>query len=264
MNIHRIDPSQPPQIPDRRSSLLRQSAIDLQTWVSDYREPGTDHIATNTFQVVEIIELLEGSGLIKPGQSVIDLGSGFGTTCLLFAMAGYNATGYEIATKPCEIGRVKMNDLAAQGAFAGSCDLIKGSYFPAQFLRGVPLLDRLDGKSHYIDGSSDNTTPLFVPGQITKEQLQKFDCFYAYPWPDQFLSVLKLFTEFSKPEAVFVTPWKRTKYMEQYFRYAEKNCDLQWIEDNIAIHKPAKQSFDAIRSLLAHFDFGRARRDSSG
>ena len=93
----------------------------------------------------------EELGIIKPGQKVLDMGSGNGSAALVWAYNGYHVTGIELHPELFAISEKAIKE-AAHFIKNGSVQVFQGSYYPKEYIE-----QREKGKSRdqYSAGRND-------------------------------------------------------------------------------------------------------------
>jgi hypothetical protein len=180
----------------------------------------------------EIITFGEHRSILHPGQKVIDLGSGSGSAVIYWAMKGYHATGIEmhehLVTKSKELKR-KFPDLP------GSAQFIQGSYIPEAYAK-----KRKEQKTLARKLEEEHNLPSWAEGITTTSEdvyaknhllLTDFDVVYSYLWPFQGPSVLELFLEYAREDALLIGDGPRfieqCRAMGLHYAGTPDNCNKE-------------------------------------
>jgi SAM-dependent methyltransferase len=155
-----------------------------------------------------IIDNGESQGYIHKGQTVLDMGSGSGSSSIFWAYRGYNVISIELQPKLVEIAREAVNKCKGIIADGLEVRIYQGSYFPESYLdkrkSGKSFAARAENK---ISGSGNPGDYLLFPRfqeDVFKKNninLKDMDVFYAYAWQMQAPSVLEIFKDYARDDA---------------------------------------------------------------
>jgi len=152
-----------------------------------------------------IINEGEASGLIKPGQRVIDLGSGSGSALMMWAYRGYDVTGIELHSELVKSSRKIISN--ANGLFGDRIRIFTGSYYPAEYIKlrehNQSQAKELEHAIHTSD--ADRFHPVSDGADVyfrNNFSLKDMDVWYAYTWSIQSPSILEMFSLYARDDAV--------------------------------------------------------------
>jgi hypothetical protein len=172
---------------------------------------GLDHWLSTTqrdyYWLWDTIGNAENKGIIHPGQSVLDLGSGSGSSTMQFASRGYRTIGIELDLQLHIISR----DVSSRARILFGKNIprfVHGSYYPKEYIRGRK-------------GKKDLVSELQEPHSAVERQflfleckedvyerehidLRKINIFYAYKWAIQMPTVVDMFIKYSNRNAILM------------------------------------------------------------
>ncbi len=149
--------------------------------------------------------------VVKRGDTFVDLGSGDGRQCIRAASVGLYATGFEINADLVNHSRRVISSLVEKSIIPqGSACIREESYFSHDFINC-----RLEGRSisssfekrftmDYIarNGISVNKSEVLHHIASPTVDLEKYNVFYAYAWPQQTYSIVELFARAARSAAL--------------------------------------------------------------
>lgn len=208
---------------------LEQLAWNLSVWMwtdvvpNSKGKKDTGQLHAPILELQKTIKRLEGKKIIKKGQKVLDLGSGFGSASFMLSAAGYDVTGYELNRQCLRVANQKKQALKSTAKF------LQDSYFPKSFLSRRKASPELENMEDFQDAPEY----LFVtPGRITPAQLKSYDIFYIYPWKIQIPSVFELFKLYARDDAILLCAGA-SGYMADTIKLTAKKIGLRQVEDEV-------------------------------
>jgi SAM-dependent methyltransferase len=158
----------------------------------------------------------ESEGLLKPGMSVVDLGSGSGSSGFIWAYKGYKVTGIELDAMLAKYSVERSNEFRVK--FSGNAEngnimmpnFLNDSYYPQEFIADRKI--RSDSETQktirlleykYSRTCNDIFFPVSAE-RVDRKLLEKFDVWYNYAWDMQSPSVFNLFLDYAKDDAVLL------------------------------------------------------------
>ncbi len=192
--IQRIKDKSEKKRKEKRLGEIYHETLEINTLAKktyfQYKEGWFPLIQRN---LTKIITNAENKKIITPGTKVLELGSGTGSSSIIWAHNNYNVTGIEISEEHYDIAEKKMKELHKKSNCPGTMNFVKGSYF-----------------------------------EIKPEQtnLKEFDIFFGYLWDSQVEPIAELFEKESKDGAlcVIVSP-NHTRFYKS-FEKAQKDILL--------------------------------------
>ncbi|MBU1200877.1 MAG: hypothetical protein KJ583_03475 [Nanoarchaeota archaeon] len=184
-------------------------AINALGGLKSFQETGVSTISN--YNLDSIITDGLDKGVLKPKDKLLDLGSAFGLTSLIWTSYGFDVTGIEINKKCFDYSVEQIKKFKENHLMNGEIvKFINGSYFPPEYIskrnNGTALAPRIEEK--YLNKKRTCEECFFpTPSDIYKEnnlKLNEFDVFYAYLWDIQGPSVMKIFKDYSKEGALLV------------------------------------------------------------
>jgi hypothetical protein len=154
----------------------------------------------------------ETLGNITKGMNVIELGTGSGSSSLIWSYMNYSITSIEIDSNLVKYAK-ELNDLFSNLQNA-PLKIIEGSYYPLEFVDYMNTnkdsmvteiecnkklkwgLDYVE-KTHFPICAKD----IYEENNIS---LKNFDIIYAYAWPYQFPSLFDLYKKHARDDALFL------------------------------------------------------------
>ena len=193
-----------------RSTNNRAGNLQLSDWVPmSFKNEGM------TIGLQHIIQLGEDNNVLLKGSKILDLGSGNGTSSLIWANAGYDVTGIELHSELVEIAQDAVLQANNQSLINTIPEFYCGSYFPKKY---IDMRDSIKSKAVTIENKFieegmrnkfefNHYIERFHPVcfndvyESNKILIKEFDVFYAYVWPIQSPSIIELFSLYAREDA---------------------------------------------------------------
>ncbi len=183
--------------------------LDIDDWF-----PMTCSKQFDTEGLWEIINYGESLGIIRPGQRVLDLGSGSGSSSITWAYRGYNVICIELHKQlvNCSKNIVKQAQYLIESGI--EIKVYHGSYYPKEYIekRKNKESTALDIEQKIISTNilKKKSTYLKRFHPMCKKDIYKkhnidlhdIDIFYAYLWEIQAPSVLEMFKQYARDDAI--------------------------------------------------------------
>ena len=147
-----------------------------------------DWVPTDTIHLSQNIYTGEGlsTGAIKPGMTVLDMGSGSGSSAITWAYYGYNVIGIELHPELADFSKEAVEE--NKHLFPNSTiQIFQGSYFPKEYIelreQRKTIAQKLEKPGSWFN-SPEHFHPICEEDVYEKNglDLKKIDIFYAYPW----------------------------------------------------------------------------------
>lgn len=154
----------------------------------------------------------EQLGNIRKGMTVLELGTGSGSSALTFSYMGYPIKGIELDKKLADYSREVL--LAYSGLQNAPIQIFGGSYYPKKFVNEMDKsknsLVRKIEREELGDWGKEKIKQRYFP--ICDEDvylknnisIKDFDIIYAYLWAYQFPTVLNMFKQYARDDALFL------------------------------------------------------------
>lgn len=154
----------------------------------------------------DIIDAGEADGAIRQGQTVLDMGSGSGSSSLIWASRGYDVTGIELDKRLFDCSCRSFEQILQTLPLRGSVTLRHGSYFPEEYIAlresGHSSVLRYEADIRNRFGAVMSDVLHIVPGNLV--DISHVDILYAYAWPIQVPSILEMFSRFALRGSILV------------------------------------------------------------
>jgi hypothetical protein len=154
----------------------------------------------------------ENNGKIHSDMNVLELGSGSGSGAMIWSYMGYPITGIEIDEKLAGYSIIALHE--EKNLQKAPIRIIEGSYYPEKFIRYMSKSrNKLVTKIEYEELNHWEPDHLFdthfpqCDEDVYKKNnisLKDFDIWYAYLWSYQFPSVLDMFRQYARDDALFL------------------------------------------------------------
>ena len=163
----------------------------------------------------DIIRFGENNCVISKGSKVLDMGSGNGTSSLIWAKEGYTVTGIELHPELVDIALDATSYASAQSLINILPKFYSGSYFPKKYIdmrnenksKAVIMEKKfteegLQSKFHFRS-YSERFHPICFKDIYENNtiDIKEFDIFYAYVWPVQSPSIVEMFSLYAREDA---------------------------------------------------------------
>ncbi len=160
----------------------------------------------------DIISRGEELDLIRPGQTILDMGSGSGTSSIIWGHRGYIVIGIELYPELVRYSQQGIRKYKELFGKEGDIRIVEGSYYPESYIE-----KRKNGDSAAIQIENDILSDeyarethqprlhLVCETDIYKEyniDIKEIDIFYAYKYKLQAPSILEMFRLYSSKDAI--------------------------------------------------------------
>ncbi len=160
----------------------------------------------------DVISRGERLHLICPGQTILDMGSGSGSSSIIWAHRGYNVIGVELNNQLYKHSRQGIRNYQKSFGNNGDINIIQGSYYPESYIQkrkkgkslAVQIEDEILKDKYAKEAHKPRFHPVCETDIYTKYNidLKKIDIFYAYKYKLQSPSVIEMFQIYSKVDAI--------------------------------------------------------------
>ena len=170
-----------------------------------------------------VINYGQSRGLINPGQTVLDMGSGSGSSSLLWGVRGYNVIGIELYKKLADASKesimickrgipkpkgietmMRCTSMIPKGI---DIKVFHGSYYPKSYIEkrenGESIAKHIEDALCFIMSGDSVFHPVCSQDVYEKHNidLKSIDVFYAYIWGIQGPSIMEMFMEYAHDDA---------------------------------------------------------------
>lgn len=190
--LRQVELGDPPTLPERLASVADSAASAADEFIEANVDNPVPGFVPSDFAACARALLAVRRGVLAPGLSFCEWGSGVGGVTVLASLAGFDAVGIEI-----DPGLVRRARALAHAAGAPGARFVEGSFVP----EGADADSGVD--------SQDEILWLVPGGADAYEELglgvDDFDVVFAYPWPGEERVVETLFLEHAAAGALLLT-----------------------------------------------------------